>query len=207
MRRTRVVEPALPTRAAPSQREHVQALFDRVIGWYQDAERKAQLILTLDGVFLSFVSTAAFTKSADLRATTSDFGVETWAFLVAMATCLLLSIGSAVIALRSRLLSRTELKQELVAGGVNSSGQTTYRPNVTWFFQDLARLDRAILARTLCSADADFAIQALALQLVPLSKRVVSKHRWVNRGFFVAACVLTFFLAAAASYVWRGSSS
>ncbi len=62
--------------AAP-QRDYAQALYDRLIGWYEDAERKAQLILTLDGIFLSFLSAFAFRKSADLRATTSDFGAET----------------------------------------------------------------------------------------------------------------------------------
>ena len=64
------------TDAAP-QLDHVRALDDRVIGWYRDAERKAQLILTLDGVFLSFLSASAFQKAADLRATTARFGPET----------------------------------------------------------------------------------------------------------------------------------
>jgi hypothetical protein len=32
-------------------REQAQAMYDRVISWYEDAERKAQVILTLDGVF------------------------------------------------------------------------------------------------------------------------------------------------------------
>jgi hypothetical protein len=210
MRRKRATQSPQTSLATPSalpQREHVQALYDRVIGWYEDAERKAQLILTLDGVFLSFVSAAAFRKPADLRATTSQFGPLTWLLLGLMAACLLLSIISAVVALRSRLYSKSELQRELAAGGANASGKSTYGPGVTWFFQDLARLDPMILARTLGDASAEFAIQALALQLKPLSKRVVSKHRWVNRGFMFAAGVLVFFLAAAVSYVSRTAST
>jgi hypothetical protein len=210
MRRTRVTpspQTSPATDSAPPQREHVQAIYDRVIGWYEDAERKAQLILTLDGVFLSFVSAAAFRRSADLRATTSQFGPDTWVLLGLMAVCLLLSILSSVVALRSQLYGKSELHKELAAGKPNASGESTYGPSVTWFFQDLARLDRKILARTLGGADADFAIQALADQLVPLSKRVVNKHHWVNRGFLFAAGVLAFFLAAAVSYVSRTAST
>jgi hypothetical protein len=81
----------------------VHALYDAVVAWYEHAERNAQLILTLDGVFLSFLAASAFKKSTDLRATTSHFGSETWVLLALMATSLIASIVSAVLALRSRM--------------------------------------------------------------------------------------------------------
>ncbi len=79
----------------------------------------------------------------------------------------------------------------------------TYDPSTTWFFQDLAGLDPEKLGRTLARADNDFAVRALAAQAVLLARRVVEKHRLVNRGFFFAGAVLVFFLAAAVSYVAR----
>jgi Family of unknown function (DUF5706) len=181
----------------------VRALDERVIGWYRDAERKAQLILTLDGVFLSFLSASAFQASADLRATTARFGPETWVLLGLMAACLTLSIGSAVIALRSRMAPQSKLQRELEQRRPTPHDDATYGPAVTWYFQHLARLDPDALAGTLTRADASFAIQSLAHNLVPLAENVVRKHRWVNRGFFFAGAVLVFFLAAAVSYVTR----
>jgi hypothetical protein len=171
-------------------------MYDRVISWYEDAERKAQVILTLDGVFVSFLSTSIFTSSKDLADTTSAFGAETWALLGLMAVSLAVSIASAVVALRSRLYTRAQLARWFGHVGVKRSDETTYTPAVTWFFQDLANLDPAVLALALRRVDATVATETLA-------QNVVAKHRWVNRGFFFFGLVLLLFLAAAVSYVAR----
>jgi hypothetical protein len=192
---------------ATAQREHVQALYNGIVAWYEHAERKAQLILTLDGVFVSFLSASAFKKSADLRATTSHFGPETWVLLGLMAASLVVSIASAVVALRSRLYSRAELEHYLARHRVDTTTEATYGPAVTWFFQHLAELDPGVLAGVLRRADTDFVVRSLVASVVPLAQNVVRKHRWVNRGFFFAGMVLIFFLGAAVSYVWRISSS
>jgi hypothetical protein len=188
---------------SPPLREHGQAMYDRVIAWYEDAERKAQLILTLDGVFVSFLSASVFKTSKDLRATTSSFGAETWALLGLMVVSLTVSIASAVIALRSRLYTRAELEDWFDHNGVKPSDETTYSPAVTWFFQDLANLQPEVLARAMRRVDADVAIATLAENVVPLARNVVRKHRWVNRGFFFFGLVLLFFLGAAVSDVSR----
>jgi hypothetical protein len=191
-------QPGSPT----AQREHAQALYDRVIGWYESAERKAQLILTLDGVFLSFVATSAFRDPADLRAATAQFGPETWLAVGLMAAALTASIVSSVVALRSRLESPSDLARRIAA---DAEARGTHGPANTWFFQHLAGLDPERLGRTLAGADSAFAVRALAAQAALLSRSVVEKHRWVNRGFFFAGTVLVSFLAAAVSYVARAS--
>ena len=99
-----------------------------------------------------------------------------------MAACLTLSIGSAVIALRSRMHRPSKLKRELEERGVAPHDGATYKPAFTWFFQHLANLKPDALAGALARADATFAIQSLAHNLVPLAENVVRKHRWVNRG-------------------------
>jgi hypothetical protein len=183
------------------QREHAQAMYDRVIGWYESAERKAQLILTLDGIFLSFLSASAFQKAGDLRETTDSFGPETWALLALMAIALLGSIVSAVTALFSRMYSDAEMEGYLERRGVQRDRPESYRPSVTWFFQDLAQLDPQALSATLLRADAGYAVSVLAENVVALARNVVKKHRFVNWGFILAGATLVFFLAALVSYV------
>ena len=61
--------------------EYARRLYDRVLAWYESAERKAQLILTLDGLFLSFLTSSLLSKPADLRPVVERFGAETWVFL------------------------------------------------------------------------------------------------------------------------------
>lgn len=190
---------------ALGQRHHVQALYNEAVAWYEHAERKAQLILTLDGVFLSFLSASVFEKSADLRAVTSQFGPETWVLLGLMAASLAVSILSAVIALRSRMYSKSRLERYLAEHRDETSKEATYDPAVTWFFQHIAALDPSVLAHVLGRADADFAVRSLTHSVVPLAQNVVRKHRWVNRGFFLAGAVLMFFLWAGVSYVSRVS--
>ncbi|CAA9474897.1 MAG: hypothetical protein AVDCRST_MAG65-1051 [uncultured Solirubrobacteraceae bacterium] len=198
-----VPPPAPPSPA--TDRDHVQALYDRVIAWYEDAERKAQLILTLDGVFLSFLSTSAFNSPGELRTITGQFGWETWTCLGLMATALVLSIISAVVALRSRLMTPSALEHDFRSRGVNPSDEATYAPAVMWFFQHVADLEPDAFARAMLRPDRDLAVRSLAASAVPLARNVVRKHRWVNRGFFFAGAVLLFFLGAAVSYVLRTS--
>src|SRR4051812_9109866 len=83
--------------------EYARRLYDRIIAWYESAERKAQLILTLDGVFLSFLTASVLTKPGDLHLIVDRFGAETWALFGLMCVALFLSIASAVGCLVSRI--------------------------------------------------------------------------------------------------------
>lgn len=70
--------------------------------WYSSAEAKAQLVLTVNGLFVTFLTAAALGTRADVVQATAVFGPETWAFLALMALCLALAILSAVICVASR---------------------------------------------------------------------------------------------------------
>src|SRR4029434_1242240 len=65
--------------------EYLRKLEDSLRSWYQAADTKAQVALTLNGVFLGFVAGSILTNRGDVARTVTDFGPETWGLLAAMA--------------------------------------------------------------------------------------------------------------------------
>jgi hypothetical protein len=183
--------------------EYARRLYDRIISWYESAERKAQLILTLDGVFLSFLVGSLLAAPDDLDPILAEFGWETWTLALTMAGALVGSIACAVLCLTSRLMSTQDVKEEYHAGRVAIGDSDTYRPEVMWYFQLVAGLSREEFAERVVAMDAEHETVALADSSVMLAKNVVSKHRWVNRGFVLVGVVLVLFLATGISYVVR----
>jgi hypothetical protein len=173
------------------------------MSWYESAERKAQLILTLDGIFVSFLTASLLSKPGDVRPIFERFGVETWFFFSSMLASLVLSILSAVLCLVSRLYSRRRLGAEYRRHNVNLREPATYKPEIMWFFQHVAGLRPEAVGRRLAEADEEFEREALATQIVPLARNVVAKHRLANLGFMFAGVVLVSFLGTGVSYVIR----
>lgn len=177
--------------------------FDNVLDWYKNADTKAQIILSLDGAFLAFLTSFIFTKPDDLLAVFARFGAETWLLLGLMCLTFSGSIMSVIFCLRSRVYREAELDEMLEKGDVETADDKTYKAEFTTFFQFLSRLDAAKLSKTMLAADADFEIEALAYQTRKLSKNVIKKHKWVNRGFTLAGISLILFLGVAVSYLIR----
>jgi len=101
------VVPNLPqmttTTPAPDEAlEYSRRLYGNVLDWYESADRKAQLVLTLDGVFVTFASTSLASKASELSRTVSTFGPETWVLLGAALVSLVLSLLSCLLCLMSR---------------------------------------------------------------------------------------------------------
>ena len=57
--------------------------------------------------------------------------------------------------------------------------------------------------KKMSEVDEEFEIKSLAHQTQKLSKNVMKKHSWVNRGFTLAGLSLILFLGVAISYVIR----
>jgi hypothetical protein len=55
-------------------------------------------VLTLDGVFVTFVGTSLASKASELSRTVSAFGPETWVLLGAALVCLVLSCSAVSFA-------------------------------------------------------------------------------------------------------------
>jgi len=185
--------------------EYVRRLYDDVRGWYQNADTKAQVVLTIDGAFLAFLTGAIFVKPADLKLIVGAFSWWTWLFLTLMAWCLLASVMSAIHCLWSRIYSQKKL-QEFIDSAQSTSGKSVqYSPKTLWFFQMVANLEEDRFRATLEAVDSAFEISAMASQIQILSGNVRTKHRAVNVGFVLAATTLIFFFFAGLSYMMRNA--
>jgi hypothetical protein len=202
-------EPAVPTarQIGPLDdqvlREYLKDLRADLRYWYTSAENKAQLVLTANGVFVTFLTTAALGTRTNVVQATSVFGPETWTFLALMASCLALAILSAVTCVASRGVSRRGLQRSLTRYAVDPDKADTYAPELAVFFGHLSKLKATPLVERLHTADQDFIIQALASEIIELAPNIVEKHRWVNRAFVLTGMTLGFFLCTGISYLIR----
>jgi hypothetical protein len=83
--------------------DYSRRLYERVIDWYKNADSKAQIILTLDGAFLTFITSSIFKNPDELSKITQRFTFYTWLFLILMCLCLVGSIIIALMCLWSRV--------------------------------------------------------------------------------------------------------
>jgi hypothetical protein len=167
--------------------------------WYGSAEAKAQLVLTVNGLFVTFLTASALGTRADVAQATAVFGPETWAFLALMASCLALAILSAVMCVASRGVSRSRLRRSLTRYAVDPDNADIYVPELAVFFGHLSSLKAGPLVERLRTGDQDFIIQAMASEIIALAPDVVVKHRWVNRAFILTGLTLGFFLCTGIS--------
>ena len=173
-----------------------------VIDWYRNADSKAQIILSLDGALVAFLTSSVFKKPADVTSITQSFTSHTWFLLIAMCLCLVGSIICALMCLWSRIFlgirrgsilshERDKIKE----------GAKQYSPNVMLFFKTICWLDHDKFQEQIGATDRAFHIKAFASQAYLLSKRVYIKHVLVNAGFILAGASLIFFLASGVSYL------
>ena len=177
-------------------------VFSNVVDWYKSADAKAQIILSLDGALVAFLTSSIFKSPAELSTITHSLTRGTWLLLLAMCLCLTGSIVSALICLWSRVF--LGIKQDSMLGRERErirAGAKTYSPNVMLFFKTISWLDHDTFQQQLGTTDTAFHIKALASQTYLLSKRVYVKHVWVNAGFVLAGASLIFFLASGMIYL------
>jgi hypothetical protein len=188
--------------------KYINAVYTHTEHWYENADRKAQIVLVLDGAFLSFISSQAFTKASDLQNITVCFGPETTLLLTLMALSLAASILSAIICLHPRLHAKRGKTESMLKDEIGKRDTAEPIPaRLSWFFGYLAQLDQERVARQLQNVDDSFAAEALAHEAAKFSRNVLQKHSWADRAFIFASSSLIFLLFATASYWWRIASS
>jgi hypothetical protein len=178
-----------------------RSLFDNLVEWYKSADAKAQVILSLDGAFLAFLTISIFTKRQDFLDVIAGFRAETWWALMLMCAALLGSIGCAIACLWSRLYWPKERDEFLNAP--NADADVDHIAKIIWFFQFIAKQDLATFRSRLNKVEGGLELRVLSFQILELSKRVLWKHKLVNIGFLLTASSLLLFLAGGISYIVR----
>lgn len=181
--------------------DYARRLFERIIDWYKTADSKAQIILTLHGAFLTFLTTSVFKNPDELSRIIQRFNFFTWLFLALMCVCLIVSIISALMCLWSRVWLFSKRDAVLVREKMRLKDAEKYSPNLMLFFKTISWLDHDKFQSQLAGVDEDFEIKALASQSYLLAKRVNTKHLLVNLGFVLSGASLIFFLAGGMSYL------
>jgi hypothetical protein len=181
--------------------EYARRLLERVIDWYKNADSKAQIILTLDGAFLTFLTTSVFKNPDELSKITQRFDLSTWLFLALMCMCLVGSIISALMCLWSRVFLFSKRDAVLVKEKQRVKEAQRYSPNVMLFFKTISWLEHDKFQSQLAYVDKEFEVKALASQIYLLSARVNAKHLLINLGFVLSGAGLIFFLAGGISYL------
>ena len=100
-------------------------LFANIVDWYRNADSKAQIILTLDGALIAFLTTSIFRKPGELSEITRSLTLRTWLLLTAMCVCLVGSIISALMCLWSRVF--LGIKRDSVLGQERRKSETAQR--------------------------------------------------------------------------------
>jgi hypothetical protein len=60
--------------------EYIRRVYESARGWFTTAETKAQLLLTVNGVFITFSLGSVFGKVDEARTSVRAFGPDTWLF-------------------------------------------------------------------------------------------------------------------------------
>jgi hypothetical protein len=184
--------------------KYLRELEESLRYWYSAAETKAQVVLTLNGVFLAFLSGSLLTNRERLKPTVGVFGPETWGLLAGMAAALVGSIVCAVACLMARGVWPWEVNKDLAAYEVRPDRPETYRPEVTVFFAHLAELRPEPFVKQMTKeVGPEFVVRALASDHILWSKYIRTKHRWVNGAFILTGMTLGFFVGVGVSYLIR----
>jgi hypothetical protein len=108
-----------------------------------------------------------------------------------MAMALTGSLISALICIRSRLKFPKFEKSE------------PYKPEMMWFFGSIALLEKKPFQERIKNITDEDEIIALSSQIYEVSKNVLNKHKWVNRGFLLTGLSLILFMMVGVSYLVR----
>ncbi len=170
--------------------------------WYKNADTKAEIILSLDGIFLTVVTGAIFMNQVDLVDISNKFTNWSWFFLGLMSLSLAGSILCTIACLWSRIsLSQRTKEKYFVERKIEVDKPETYPPEATFFFQEISWLDPKLYQKLLLSVDKKFEIRALAADVHILAGNVLKKHQLVDFGFILAGASLLSFLAFGISYL------
>ncbi|NNN30011.1 hypothetical protein HLK59_06480 [Streptomyces sp. S3(2020)] len=128
-------------------------------------------------------------------------GIETWFFYSVSTGALLGAVSCAAAFLWSR--HGKNYRGNFARFHVDPGRPETYKPEVLWYFGDLAHLDMDAAAELIGQADARFEVTALSYNVVHLSRVVFRKHRFINAGWALTALAVSSLILGGVSVFVR----
>jgi hypothetical protein len=180
--------------------EYIRRVYANTREWYAVAETKAQLLLTVNGVFVTVIVGVLFGRIEVIGKGTAHFGPEIWVFLTTCVAALVCALVCAAACLWSW---HGRVGREFTSLGVDPDDPVSYRPEVLWYFGHLARLRADTTVERLRAADREFEAETLSYNVVNLAGRVLRKHRLVNAGWAFTALALIALIGAGTSFFIR----
>lgn len=186
--------------------EYARRVYDRALDWYKVAEAKAQLILTVNGVFVTIGFGIISAKPDDANVPTRDLGPETWVFLAVAVAALAGAIGAAATCLLSR--HRHNIKADFKRLDIDEyeKNRLPYPVESLWYFGHLGSLPFQRAVRSFDQIDEDDEFKILTFHVVGLSRVVLRKHRLINAGWLLTSIALLSLLAAITSFAIHASN-
>jgi len=182
----------------PHEVEYLRRVYANTREWYAVAEKKAQLLLTANGAFVTIVFGALLSRNGSAYASAARAHLATIIFLGASGVAVVAAIACAALSLWSL---HGKADAELLRLGVDPANPDSYKPEALWYFGHLARLREDAAVRALSRAGQECEVAALSLNTVDLARKVLRKHRWVNAGWGLTSIGLITLAGAAASFL------
>lgn len=181
---------------------YCRAVYASMLDWYKVADAKGQLLLTLNGIFVTVLSGLVLLGPDELLARKVQLTWLGWISIMGAAGAVSYSIICAMMCLHSRLSKAKLDKHHESFQYLDGQGRSQYRPVVTFWFGTLARFkDKHEGLDLLLQSSSEFELSAIADEILLFAPNVLEKHQWVNRGWAAAGFALLFTLLAAISIV------
>jgi len=187
--------------------EYSRFLYDDVKDWYKNADTKAQILLTLMGAFVTFLTSSIFVKADDLLEITRYMTPMIWIVLVTMVGTVTLSVISGLAFLWSRMPLHRYAWTEPENDGVDNEEQSPISGRQVGFFATLITLNKKRFQSHLQQIKPEDEVEIRLEQTYYFSRNVYKKHFFLDIGFILAVMSLLLFLLAGALYIKNVSVS
>ena len=181
--------------------QYSRFLYKDVKFWYENADTKAQILLTLAGAFITFLTSSVFVKSDDLIEITNHITPFIWVILFTMMVTVTLSVICGLACLWSRIPIHGYAWVEPDEGSIDAEDNSPISGRQVGFFALLIRFNmqrfKSHFSKMALSDEVDIRLE----QTYCFSSNVYKKHFYLDLGFIFAVATLILFLSAGALYI------
>mgnify|MGYP001053772750 CR=1 FL=1 len=190
-----------------SSLEYSRFLYDDVKDWYKNADTKAQILLTLMGVFVTFLTSSIFVKADDLSKITRCMTPIIWIVLVTMVGTVTLAVISGLACLWSLIPLHRYAWKEPEYVELDNGEQSSISGRQVGFFATLITLNKKRFQSHLQQIKPEDEVEIRLVQTYYFSRNVYKKHFFLDIGFVLAFMSLLLFLLAGTLYIKKVSAS